>query len=171
MVDEGPGEPAPKKNKPSRMERRRAARVAAAVAGAGSGGVQPLDPVTTGRRVLIARELLVHLTEPDQIDVDDFNLLGFWSRQDTGSVCPTTGKVTSPAEMPYLAFLARLYHGVEATSCQAERCLLALAHLVGQLHSNMIAREVERTIFVRLNRHMVDEVRELNAAKAQARAT
>ena len=34
----------------------------------------------------------------------------------------------------------------------------------------MLARKVERMMFVQLNRHMVDEVRELDAAKAQARA-
>ena len=56
---------------------RRAARVAAAVAGSnGNGGAQPL-PSVTGRRVMISRELLVYLAEPDQIDVDGFNLLGF----------------------------------------------------------------------------------------------
>ena len=75
-VDEGHAEPAPRRKKPSRTEGRRAAHVAAAVAGAGSSGVQPPAPVTTGRRVLITRELLVYLAEPDQIDVDDFNLLG-----------------------------------------------------------------------------------------------
>ena len=59
------------------MEERRAARVFAAVAGiTGNGGVQLL-PSVTGRRVMIARELLVYLAEPDQIDVDGFNLLGF----------------------------------------------------------------------------------------------
>ena len=86
----------------------------------GNGGAQSL-PSVTGRRVMISRESLVYLAEPDQIDVDGFNLLGFWSRRGTDSTCPTNGTVTSPAEMTYLAFLARLYHGVEATSCQAER--------------------------------------------------
>ena len=58
------------------MEERRPARVAAAVAGStGNGGAQPL-PSVTGRRV-ISRELLVYLAEPDQIDVDGFNFLGF----------------------------------------------------------------------------------------------
>ena len=88
--------------------------------GEACGGAQPL-PSVTGRRVMISRELLVYLAEPDQIDLDGFNLLGFWSRRGTDSPWPTTGMVTSPADMPYLAFLARLYHGVEATSCQAER--------------------------------------------------
>ena len=86
------------------MEERRAARVAADVAGStGNGGVQSL-PSVTERRVMIPRELLVYLAEPDQIDVDGFNLRGVWSRQGIDSACPTTSSVTSPAEMPYLAF-------------------------------------------------------------------
>jgi len=170
VVNQETAEPAPKRKKPSRMEERRAARVAAAVAGStGNGGAQPL-PSVTGRRVMISRELLVYLAEPDQIDVDGFNLLGFWSRRGTDSTCPTTGTVTSPAEMPYLAFLARLYHGVEATSCQAERNFSALANLIGDLRSNMLASKVERMMFIRLNKHMVDEVRDFDAAKAKAKA-
>ena len=109
---------------------------------------------------MIAREILVYLAESDPIDVDGFNLLGYWSRRGTDNACPTTGTVTSPAEMPYLAFLARLYHGVETTTCQAECNFVALAHLIGHLGSNM---------FIRLNRHVV-EVRDLDAAKAKAQA-
>ena len=101
--------------------------------------------------------------------MDVFNLLGFWSRRGTDSVCPTNGTVTSPADMPYLAFLARLYHGVEATRCQAESNFSALANLIGDLRSNMLASKVERMMFNRLNKHMVDEVRDLDAAKAKAR--
>ena len=76
----------------------------------------------------------------------------------------------SPAEMPYLAFIARLYHGIEATSCQAERIFPALAHLIGDLRSSMLASKAERMVFIRLNRHLIDEVRKLDAAAAQARA-
>ena len=72
--------------------------------------------------------------------------------------------------MPYLAFSPRLYHGVEATSCQAERNILAIANLIGDLRSNMLASKVERMMFIRLNKHMVDEVRNLDAAKAKAKA-
>ena len=70
--------------------------------------------------------------------------------------------------MPYLAFIARLYLGIEATSCQAERNFSALGH--GHLRCNMLARKVERMMLIRLNRQLVDEVRELDAAVAQARA-
>ena len=72
--------------------------------------------------------------------------------------------------MQYLKFVARLYHGIEATSFQAERKILALAHLIGDLRSSILASKVERMMFVRLNRPLIDEVRELDAAVAQARA-
>ena len=65
---------------------------------------------------------------------------------------------------------ARLYHGMEATSCQAERFFSALAHLIGDLRSTMLVYKVERMMFIWLNRHLVDEVRELDAAVEQARA-
>ncbi|CAN0577724.1 unnamed protein product, partial [Ectocarpus sp. 12 AP-2014] len=60
--------------------------------------------------------------------------------------------------MPYLAFIARLFLGIEATSCQAERNFSALSHLTGHLRCNMLSRKVERMMFIRLNRHLVDEV-------------
>ena len=77
VVDAETAEPAPKKKKFSTLEERRAARVkAAAGGGGGSGGAERQAPVT-GRRVLILRVVLVYLAEEDQVDVDDFNLLGF----------------------------------------------------------------------------------------------
>ena len=75
-MDVDSAKPAPKK-KLSRLEERLAARVkTAAGGGGGSGGVERQAPVT-GRCVLIGREVLVYLAEEDQVDVDDFNLLGF----------------------------------------------------------------------------------------------
>ena len=46
-----------------------------------------------------------------------------------------------------------VYHGIEATSCQAERNFSALAHLIGDLRRSMLASKVERMMFIRLNRH------------------
>ena len=100
--------------------------------------------------------------------MDAFNPLRFWNPRGTDSVCPTTSTVTSPAEMPYLAFIARLYHEIEATSCQAEIFFSALVHLIGDLRSRMFVSKVERMMFIRLNRHLIDEVRELDATVAQA---
>ena len=65
VVNQETAEPAPKRKKPWRMEERRAARVAAAVAGStGNGGAQAL-PSVARRRVMISRELLVYLAEPN----------------------------------------------------------------------------------------------------------
>ena len=36
-------------------------------------------------------------------------------------------------------------------SCQAERNFSALAHLIGDLRSNMLASNVKRMMFIRLN--------------------
>ena len=41
---------------------------------------------------------------------------------------------------------------------------------LGDLRSRMLASKVERMVFIRLNRHLISEVRELDAAVAQARA-
>ena len=100
------------------------------IGGGDSGSAQPQAAVTR-RRVLIGREVLVYLAEQGQLDMDAFNLLGFRNRRGTDSVCPTTSTVTSPAEMPYLAFIAQLYHGIEATICQVELNVSAFAHLIG----------------------------------------
>ena len=171
LLDVEPAEPALNTKRLSRLEKRGVARVRA-VAGGGGGdsGIAEPQAAVTGRRVLIERDVLVYFAEQGQLDVDAFNLLGFWNRRDIDSVCPTTSKVTSPAKMPYLAFIARLYHGIEATSCQAERLFSALAHLIGDLRSRMLASKVEGMVFIRLNRHLITEVRELDAAVAQARA-
>ena len=73
--------------------------------------------------------------------------------------------------VPNLAFIARLYHGIEATTCEAKQNFSALAHLISDLRSRMLASKVERMVFIRLNRHLIGEVRELEAAVVQARAT
>ena len=110
-----------------------------AVGGGGDSGSAEPQAAVTGRRERIRREVLVYLAEQGQVDVDAFNRLGFWNRRGTDSVCPTTSMVTSPAEIPYLAFIARLYHGTEATSYQAERNHSALARLIGDLRNSMLA--------------------------------
>ena len=112
----------------------------------------------------------MYLSGQGQLDADVFNLLGFRDRRGTDSVCPTMSAVTSPAEMLYLAFIARLYHEIEVTCCQAERNFSALSHLICDLRISTLASKVELMMFIRLNRHLIDEVREWDAAVAHARA-
>ena len=65
--------------------------------------------------------------------------------------------------MPHLALLARLYHGVEATSCQAERNFSALALLIGNMRSSMGAFRVEQMMFSRLNQRFIPEIAGYNS--------
>lgn len=58
----------------------------------------------------------------------------------------------------------------EATSCQAKQHFSAPALLVDDLCSNMLASEVERIMFIKPNRHVIDEARELDTALEQAQA-
>ena len=48
-----------------------------------------------------------------------------------------TGELLAPPDLPRFALLARLYHGVEATSCQAERNSSSLSVLIGTLRASM----------------------------------
>ena len=101
--------------------------------------------------------------------MDDFDLLGFWNRRGTPYTCPTTGKVLVPADMPYIAFISRLYHAIDATSCQSERNFSALAHLIGDLRSSILPGKVEQMLFIRLNKQFVG-VKELDAAVKQVKS-
>ena len=100
VLDAERAEPSPKKKRLVRLEERRETRVRAAASGSGDSGSAEPQAAVTWRRVLIGREMLVYLAEQGQLGVDAFNLLGFWNRQGTDSVCPTMSTVTSPAGMP-----------------------------------------------------------------------
>ena len=69
------------------------------------------------------------MAEDVQPEETDFSLLEFWKRRRTG--------------MPFLALIARLYNGIESSSCQAERNFSALAFLIGHLRSTTAPGKVE----------------------------
>lgn len=118
------------------------------------------------RRPLNIRELRTCQAEADQPEEEeeDFSLLGFWQRRTTSTACTSTGG--AEAEMPHLALLARLFHGIESTSCQAEKDFSAISNMIGTLRSSMLPDKVERSMmFLRLNRRFIPEVRALNDAK------
>ena len=59
---------------------------------------------------------------------------------------------------------------IEATTCQVKRYFSALAHLIDDRRSWMLASKVEGMMFIWLNRNLISEVRELDAAVTYARA-
>ena len=76
-----------------------------------------------------------------------------------------TGELMAPPDLPYLALLARLYHGIEATSCQAERNFSSLSVLIGTLRVSMSSFKVEQVMCL-LNQGYLPEVQQYNTVIA-----
>ena len=145
----GSNPPAPKKPKKSYLEERRLKRLAKHKESAASSS--SASPSATVRRAaLIGKELRLYMAEDVQPKETAFSLLEFWKRRRTG--------------MPFLALIARLYNGIESTSCQAERNFSALAFLIGHLCSTTAPGKVERLMFLRLNRLFIPDIKALHDA-------
>ena len=104
----------------------------------------------------------MYLAEDPHLEENDFSLLQFWLRRSKLSTCAETGEVE--AGLPYLALIARLYNGIESTSCQAERNSSALSFLIGSLRSSISPGKVERLMFLRLNRLFIPKAKALHDA-------
>ena len=95
-----------------------------------------------------------------------FSLPDFWLRKSEPTLARGTGELVAPLDLPYLALLARLYHGTEATSCQAERNFSSLSFLIGTLQASMSPFKVEQMMFLKLNQECLPEVQKYNAVIA-----
>ena len=145
------------------MEQRRANRLAAAgSAGAAGDEAESGSGPSITHKVRVLRELTRYVAEGVELEEDGFSLPGFCRRRGSPKLSQATGEVIEEAAMPHLALLARLYHGVEATSCQAERNFSALALLIGNMRSSMGAFKVEQMMFLRLNQMCIPEIAAYN---------
>ena len=163
-----PNQPPPKRQRPSTLEERRRHRLASSKASSSSRASSEGKSTVT-RRSVIERELRMYVAEDPTPEEDDFSLLDFWLRRSKATTCAETGEVE--AGLPYLALIARLYHAIDSTSCQAERNFSALALLIGTMRSSMLPHKVERMMFLRLNRLVIPEVKALhNAVEANKAA-
>ena len=84
----------------------------------------------------------------------------------TSTLATGIGEVVVPPDLPHLALLARLYHGAEATSCQAERSFSVLSFLIGTLRASMSPFKVEQMMFLKLNQGCLPEGQRYNAVIA-----
>ena len=158
----GNGATGPLAKKPrvlSVMEQRRANRLAAAgSAGAAGDEAESGSGPSTTHKVRVLQELTRYVAEGVELEEDGFSLPGFWLRRGPPKLSQATGEVIEEAAMPHLALLARLYHEVEATSCQAERNFSDLALLIGNMRSSMGAFKVGQMMFLRLNQRCIPEI-------------
>lgn len=163
----GSPEPPHKKKRLSVLEQRRKDRLAQAK---GDGCGIGLPGVHTRRSMLIQRELRIYLAQDEHPEEDDFSVLEFWRRRRKAVTFAGTGEANNDGVMPSLALIARLFHGIESSSCQAERNFSTMGYLVGPLVSSMLPCKVERMMFLRLNRRFIPEVRALHDAAAGKQA-
>ena len=141
------------------MKQRRANRLAAAgSAGAAGDEAERGSRPSITHKVRVLEELTRYVTGGVELEDDGFSLPGFRRRKGSPKLSQATGEVIEEAAVPHLALLARLYHGVEATSCQAERNFSALALLIGFMRSSMGAFKVEKIAFLRLNQRCIPEI-------------
>ena len=103
----------------------------------------------------------------------DFDLLQYWATRSVDGIDPS-GKVVVPARWPHIGLPARLYAGVDTTSCQAERNFSALKHVVSDMRAGTLPHKVEKMLLLRLNRHLIpgfaEVVKQLEALKAKCDA-
>ena len=139
--------------------------MAAAGGGSSCDGVEGGTKNAHSPRVLLNRELAKYVMDGVELDVSDFSLPRFWLRKTSSTRAEGTVEVVSAADMPHLALVARLYVGVEATSCQSERNVSALSFLTAHLRSTMSVFKVEQMMFLRLNQGLIPEIKEYKAVK------
>ena len=86
------------------------------------------------------------------------------------------GNVVAPARWPHLSLLARVYAGVDTTSCQAERNFsrksnFSLKQVLCDMRAGTLPRKIGQMLLIRLNRHLIPDFakveRELAALKAR----
>ena len=145
------------------MEQRRANRLAAAgSAGAAGDEAESGSGPSITHKVRVLQELTRYVAEGLELEEDGFSLQGFWWRRGSPKLSQATGGVIEEAAMPHLALVARLYYGVGATSCQAERNFSALALLLGNMRSSMGAFKMEQMMFFRLNQRCIPKIAAYN---------
>lgn len=139
-------------------QQRRLARRAQAGAGAGVGaGGASSEPRRLSSADALKQELRMYEEEEDAPDEDAYDLLRYWKEKATATA-DERGAVVRKANMPLLAMFARLYHGVDGTSCQAERSLSCLGPTLGGMRRGVTVETVERLMYLRLNQGLIPEV-------------
>ena len=71
------------------------------------------------------------------------------------------------ARWPHLSLLARLYAGMDSTSCQAERNFAILNCTLDNLRTGLAVDKVEQLMLLRLNKQLIPEIASLRDAEGE----
>ena len=154
----------------------------AGAAGSGAGGAPPPPAISRLERLRLARNIVPqcsnedgtesradaalrefgeYMKTPVAANSPDFDVLNAWKAQAMGGVDAKTGEVVVPARWPHVGLLARLYLGIDTTSCQAERNFSALSAVVSQLRTSLGADKIEKMMLLKLNSHLIPGLAEV----------
>ncbi|CAM9735456.1 unnamed protein product [Pylaiella littoralis] len=143
----GGGDP-PQPAKMSRME-----RIRASLSTQVSGPTGDVD-AAEDRADVAEREFAAYMKEAAATNDAKFDLLKYWNARGVDGV-DASGNVVAPARWPHLSLLARVYAGVDTTSCQAERNFSALKQVLSDMRAGTLPRKIEQMLLLRLNRHLI----------------
>lgn len=104
------------------------------------------------RADVAAREFAAYMKEAAPPNNSKFELLTYWNARSLDGVDPSSAKVIVPARWPHIGLLARMYAGVDTTSCQAERNFSALNQVVSDMRAGSLPHKIEQMLLLRLNR-------------------
>ena len=103
-------------------------------------------------------------------NISEFDLLEYWRARAVDGL-DGSGKIVAPARWPHVGLVARVFAGIDTTSCLAERNFSSLKLVVSDLRASLGAEEIEKILFLRLNRHLIPGlgkvVRELESLKEE----
>ena len=117
------------------------------------------------------REFSEYMAEAALTNNSEFDLLEYWRARAVDGL-DASGKVVAPARWPHVALVvARVFAGIDTTSCQAERIFSSLKLVVSDLRASLGAEKSEKILFLRLNGHLIPGlgkvVRELESLKGE----
>ena len=106
------------------------------------------------RKDAALREMAANMKEAAPKNDSNFDFLQYWEARGTDGVDPS-GIVVVPARWLDIGLLARLYAGIDTTSCQAERDFSALKQVLSDMRAGTLAHKTENMLLPRLNRHLI----------------
>ena len=116
------------------------------------------------------REFSEYMAEAALTNNSEFDLLEY-SRARAVDGLDASGKVVAPIRWPHVGLVARVFAGIDTTSCEAERNFSSLKLVVSDLRASLEVEKIEKILFLRLNRHPIPGlgkvVRELETVKEE----
>ena len=102
------------------------------------------------RKDAVLREMAAYTKEAAPKNDSKFDFLQYyWEARYTDRVDPS-GKIVVPARWPHIGLLARLYAGIDTTSCQAERNFSTLEQvLISDARAGTLAHKTEKILSLR----------------------